>query len=110
MIKQIAEICLKEYSAPEANNIIFVHCREPKEIQKFKDALGKDCLTVLIKRSNHKTEGNHADENVEKFEYDFVLENDSTLEDFKQKAFEFCEKNLRSVIEQAAEKNFSITN
>jgi len=81
-------------STPEVNNVFFIHCREPEEIKKFKDALGEDCITTLVRRKSHKTEGNHADENVENFDYDVVIDNNKSLEDFKNAAYEYAKKHL----------------
>mgnify|MGYP003413829183 CR=1 FL=1 len=36
--------------------LTFIHCREPKEIQRFKDYYGKECITLLIRRAAVETE------------------------------------------------------
>lgn len=68
--------------------ILFFHIREPKEIERAKKAFG--AITVLINRKSLRTEfGNHADDNVEKYKYDYVIANDGTLDDFSLKAEKF---------------------
>lgn len=55
--------------------------REPAGLQRFKDELG--AITVLIRRTaaeNAET-SNHADANVLNFDYDYIINNDGTLED-----------------------------
>lgn len=77
--------------------ICFVHCREPNEIKRFVEYYGNNCLTLLIKRKNHQTKGNHADENVENYNYDIIIENDSDITNLQKKAVSFymmeCKKN-----------------
>jgi len=48
---------------------------------------------VLVRRAGHQVEAsNHADENIEDYEYDLYIENDGDLEDLRLKAEEFMEK------------------
>lgn len=69
-------------------DVVFIHCREPKEIQRLKERFNAD--TLLIKRDTiEKIESNHADAEVENFSYDYVIENNGTIEDLKQKAIDF---------------------
>jgi len=73
--KYMSDIVLKN-----ENDILFFHIREPAEIKRF-------CLcfpetqTVFI---NRKTESfnNHADKNVDMYDYDYYIDNSSTLEEF----------------------------
>ena len=72
---------------------IFIDCREPKEIDRLKKKLG--AKTVLIRRDNHQIEtSNHADEEVEDYEYDIVIKNNGTLDYLERqaKAFIWCEE------------------
>ena len=70
---------------------VFIDCREPEEIEKLKQEL--NATTVLVRRAGHRVEAsNHADKNVEDYEYDLYIENDGDLEDLKLKAEEFMEK------------------
>lgn len=62
------------------NKTVFIHCREPDEIRKLKNALS--AKTILIKNSNvDGTINNHADKDVGMFEYDYVVDNSTTLGD-----------------------------
>lgn len=68
--------------------ILFFHIREPKEIERAKKEF--DAVTVLIKRKGLLTEyENHADDNVGKYKYDYVITNDGTLDDLSLKAEKF---------------------
>ena len=72
------------------NEIMFIHIREPEEILKVVEASG--AKTILIKRKNlDNTNSNTSDMNVDNYNYDYYINNDSTLEDFEEKAKEFLE-------------------
>ena len=71
------------------NVVYFIHCREPKEIQKFLDKYGDNCVTLLVRRNNVNVPNNESDKNVENFDYDYYIDNDGDKEDLKQKAKEF---------------------
>ena len=66
------------------NKIIFINSREPEEIHKFKQEL--NAITLLIKNPNvPKITTNHADANVECYDYDYAIINDGSLDDLKHK-------------------------
>ena len=82
-------------------DIMFVHIREPKEIKKFVDAVNNAYkvkpITLLIRRDAVVHEyGNIADDGVENFQYDYVFNNDGTIEE-SEKAFT---RFLESIMEQ----------
>lgn len=68
------------------DGILFVHCREPEEIQKFKDR--DNAITLLIRRAavENDEQSNHADSEVFNFNYDYVIENNGTIEELEKKA------------------------
>ena len=75
--------------------LMFVHCREPKEIAKFVEQM--DAKTLLIRREAIETndQSNHADADVFNYTYDYIIENNGTLEELEQKAIAFLgELNL----------------
>lgn len=65
-------------------NIVFVHCREPKEIERFVQDF--DAKTLLIRRPDIDIPQNESDMNVENYPYDYIVVNDGTIEDLKIKA------------------------
>jgi hypothetical protein len=69
-------------------NFLFLHIREPQEIKRVKSAF--HAKTILVKRSSigHIT-SNMADKNVFNYDYDFVICNDGTLDELKNKAANF---------------------
>lgn len=83
-----------------SNDVLcFIHCREPKEIQKFVDKM--NARTLLIRRPSVENvhQSNHADEQVLDYCYDYIITNDGTMEELETKAIAFLKElgyqNLR---------------
>ena len=83
-----------------SNDVLcFIHCREPKEIQKFVDKM--NAKTLLIRRPSVENvhQSNHADEQVLDYCYDYIITNDGTMEELETKAIAFLKEldyqNLR---------------
>lgn len=73
------------------DEILFVHIREPHEIEKFVRATGGAAKTLLIRggsRQRQEAYGNSADDCVENYSYDYYFQNDMSLEDAESG---FCE-------------------
>ena len=59
--------------------VLLIDIREPEEIARAVETFGAE--TILIDNPNvRKIESNHADANVNNYEYDYIIENDGTLE------------------------------
>lgn len=69
---------------------MFIHCREPENIKELVEEL--NAKTILITRDSYQEEeiSNDSDANVLDYDYDIIIENDGTLDDFKEKALEFA--------------------
>ena len=71
--------------------IMFIHIREPEEIQRAKDVF--NAKTLLIKREGlDLIKSNFSDANVENYDYDYII-NNTTLEKLEEEA-----KNFYSLI------------
>lgn len=70
--------------------VLFVHIREGKEIDKFKKHVIGSCYTLLITRKSNKSIqwGNASDDNVAEYDYDMIYENDKILEEAER---DFCD-------------------
>ena len=70
--------------------VVFIMCREPKEIERFEREL--NAKSVLIRRASVEFEqqSNHADSEVLNHKYHYIIDNNDTLEELKIKAKEFC--------------------
>lgn len=78
---------VKEFTESDAA-MLFLHIREPEEIEKGKIAFG--AKTVLIKRDVIKQiTSNMSDGNVFNYQYDIIVSNDGDLDGFEKKATEF---------------------
>ena len=65
--------------------LLFIHIREPRNIELLK--LNFECETLLIESSRvEKISSNMADANVDKYEYDHVIHNDSDLDGLRRAA------------------------
>ena len=63
--------------------ILFIHIREPKEIDKMKEYItAVPCYTILVKRNetDNVSYGNASDDGVENYDYDFTFHNDREIE------------------------------
>ena len=72
-----------EFIEAHPNSIIFVNAREPHNIQYYVDKYG--AVTVMVINPNAtKVQGNHADEGVYEYIYDYYIENNGDLEMLKE--------------------------
>lgn len=71
---------------------VFVHAREPHNIQYYKDKY--NAITVLV-LNNHveQVTSNHADMEVYDFAYDYIIDNNGDLEQLKESAETFMYLN-----------------
>lgn len=77
------------------DSFMFIHVREPKEIEKIVNNGRYDISTILVINSNvDKIDSNHADANVENYNYDNVVDNSGTLDDLRMAARNFVKNNL----------------
>ena len=77
------------FNSYQNTEVLFVHIREPDEIEKFIKAvrdMGIRCVSLLITRENSETWGNKADDNVNNYNYDYYYHNCLSLEE-THKAF-----------------------
>lgn len=77
--------------------VLFIHSREPKEIERVKQAF--DAKTILIKRDNVKhITSNKSDREVFDYDYDIVINNNGSKDELLDVAEEFCEDLLGNEI------------
>lgn len=66
------------------DEIMFLHIREPEEIEKYVRATGGAAKTLLIRggaRMTKSSYGNVSDDRVEDYSYDYYFTNDKSLEE-----------------------------
>lgn len=82
---------IKEFYQDDTYEILFIHSREPNEINRI--AKNYPCATLLIKNSRVNTiTTNHADAEVDNFNYTHIVDNEGTLEDLKNSALKFIRR------------------
>ena len=73
--------------------VLFLHIREPEEIRRAVKEFGAG--TILLTRDSIKhITSNMADRNVFDYEYDFVIQNNGSMKDLKNKARIFVKYQL----------------
>lgn len=76
---------LSDYDEPQ---ILFIHAREPHNIQYYKDKY--NAITVLMVNDRiEQVTSNHADFEVYDFTYDYIIDNNGDLEQLKSSAKTF---------------------
>lgn len=89
--RDIAKIYLiaEQYGLDHNKFVIFIHCREPEEIQRFVEDYG--ATTILLRRPDVEgnIQSNHADTNVFNYNYDFEIQNDKGLDELRDAAKTF---------------------
>ena len=78
--------------------VVFIHCREPKEIDKLlKEFEQYDAKTLLIRRTAAESveQINHADNEVFNYSYDYTIYNDNTLSWLRNEAMVFLRDYLK---------------
>lgn len=78
---------VEEFKKSE-DQLMFIHIREPEEIQKCKNAFNANALLITNKNVSGIVT-NHSDKDVLNFNYDYHIENDGTLKELEDKAKEF---------------------
>lgn len=75
-------------TSKEVDNIIFIHCREPEEIDKIKNRF--NAKTLLVVRDKIEIANNSSDLNVNNYIYDTTIANYLTLDHLNYLAGIFC--------------------
>ena len=67
------------------DEVLIIDMRDPRDIARAVEMFGAE--TILIKNPRvEKIESNHADANVENYDYDYIIENNGTLEQLENVA------------------------
>ena len=82
---------VNEFKQDNDNMFLFIHIREPEEIERAKKEFGAH--TILVVNDNVLgIYSNHADGRVLEYDYDVVIDNSGTLEELEQEAKRFVER------------------
>lgn len=72
-------------------DVLIIDMRDPKDIARAVEIFGAE--TILIRNPRVKAiTTNHADRNVENYDYDYLIENNGTLEQLDEMAYLFAQE------------------
>jgi len=86
---------VKDFINDDEAKVLFLHIREPEEIKRAVNEFNARTILITRKGIKHIT-SNIADENVLNYGYDFVINNDGTIEEFNIKAKNFVKEVINS--------------
>lgn len=82
-----------DFMCDEEANVMLIDIREPADIRRAADAY--NAKTILIKNDRVPfISTNMADANVYNYAYDFVIENNGTIEEYREKVRKFAKENI----------------
>lgn len=78
-----------EFMSWSDEKVMLIDIREPAEIERAKKEFGAETILIVNPNIPHIT-SNMADKNVYEYEYDWIIKNDGTLEDFRETVKQFA--------------------
>lgn len=84
-----------EFMKDEESKFLFLHIREPEEIDRVVREFGAKTILIIRDTVKHIV-SNMADENVFNYYYDFVIDNNGTKEELNSKAKDFIQEVIDS--------------
>jgi len=86
----IAKLTLEQCGLSDFNMVVFIHAREPENIEKIKNKF--NASTLLIHRLEvEKEQSNHADSNVFDYDYDYNIYNNGTVDELMEISSSFLD-------------------
>lgn len=80
------------------NSVMFIHCREPEEIDRFVKDFNAETLLIRRELAEEKNWENASDKGVLDYPYDCVIHNDGSLEQLRAVAAAYLKNQLGLVI------------
>lgn len=80
---------LNEYGVAQHEAIMFVDAREPADLQRLREKMNATCVLVRRESVENIEHGNHADDEVFNFDYDYVIENNGTINELAESCKQF---------------------
>ena len=90
-VKTTEDALLRSFNRQPRVDVLFFFVREPSEIERCVKAFNAKVLLIRRPIDGDSKYGNHADDDVEKFNYDYIIENDGDFEELSSKARQFVE-------------------
>lgn len=89
---QAYEATALSYDFSTNDVLVFVHCREPKEIARFVKEMNATALLITRPEADSVTPSNISDAKVRDYQYDYVIDNSGTIEDLYLSASQFLDR------------------
>lgn len=83
---------LTYYNIDPREAVVFIMCREPKEITRLSKELNAKSVIIRRKEAEVFAASNHADANVLNYSYDIEIDNNGSLLDLAYQALDFVEQ------------------
>lgn len=84
---------IKEFVKSDEGQVLFLHIREPEEIKRVINGFGAKSILVVRDSATHIT-SNMSDKNVFDYHYDYVIENNGTIEELREKVKQFVNETI----------------
>lgn len=97
-MKQAVKVFSDDMDYYNVNGIIFLMVREPEEIERLRNEIGAKSLLIRRTEVEEVEQSNHADSQVLKHNYDYVVYNNGTIDDLKKNAEIFIKQILKAGI------------
>ena len=100
-LSQLKADCTEQLQIFAENDaeLLFVHIREPEEIERFRQTAGVNCKTILVRRPTLEQArgqlGNRSDDGVAAYAYDAEFLNDGSLEELPAKVHDFLQALIK---------------
>ena len=109
IMNDITDVITIQLNGGECYDVIFVHIRDPEELEKMKNRVINDmglvCLSILVKGwISPDTFENEGDRSVENFDYDFVITNQYN----EKQIFDLQARYFATLLE-TANKHYGLT-
>ena len=86
---------IKKFNNDNIYKVLLVDIREPQEIERLCET-NNSIKTILIRRDSVKNiTSNMADAGVFNYNYDFVIENNGTIDELKSNVEKFVKENIK---------------
>lgn len=82
----------KSFMKNQCEEVLFVHIREPENINKFIKSIDGNCITLLVTGGKSQNSyGNRSDDEVENYTYDYIYNNTKPLDEVENDFMAFFE-------------------
>lgn len=84
---------IEEFIGSDKGQVLFLHIREPEEIKRVVNEFKAKTILIVRDSVTHII-SNVSDKNVFDYDYDFVIENNGTIEELRNKVRQFINKTI----------------